>query len=308
MPVITLGFDMGGTRIKYGLVQDGTVLCSGVCETPVAQGYAAVVARMADVAEPLLRQADVTAVGVASPGLIDVAQGVVCYSNNFAWQDRPLAADLAARLGRKVRLANDAQCAALGEARYGAGRGCSRMAMLTIGTGVGGGWIRDGQVETDRYGSMAYIFGHAAMAKPGAACNCGRHGCLECYASATAVERQGERVFGTHRSAREIFALARTGDPVARQVVQDFLDALTQGAVNLANVLRPQKIVIGGGVAGSADLILPAVNAGLQRETYGYAYAPVEAVCAQLGDQAGIVGAAALWEPNRKGKENYEAR
>ena len=298
----TLAFDMGGTRIKYGLVKDGKAVWSDVCETHVEEGYEAVVARMAALAAPLLRQETVRAVGVASPGLIETERGTVCCSNNFGWDGRPLARDLGAKLSRPVRVANDAQCAALGEARYGAGRGCSRVAMLTLGTGVGGGFVCNGRGEVDRYGSMAYIFGHTVIDRGGRPCSCGRRGCLEAYASATAVARQGSQALGRAQSAKEVFEAARAGNRAARAVVDDFLEALTQGTINIANTLRPQKIVIGGGMAASADMILPAVNAGLEKEVYGYTFAPVRAVRAQLGDLAGIVGAATLWEETEADK------
>lgn len=169
----TIGIDLGGTQIKCGLVEDGRVLHACSCDTRKEEGYDAVVARMAALAGQFLPRAAVQAVGVATPGLIDVAGGVVSYSNNFGWENRPLARDLGARLGLPVQLANDAQCAALGEARHGAGQGCARMAMVTIGTGVGGGFVRNGRIETDGYGSLAYIFGHAVIERNGAPATAG---------------------------------------------------------------------------------------------------------------------------------------
>ena len=241
-----------------------------------------------------MRGAEAEFVGIASPGLVDTYQGVVRYSNNFGWHNVPLAKDLSDCLELPARIANDAQCAALGEALYGAGKGIPRMAMLTIGTGVGGGFVRDGQLETDGYGSMAYIFGHCVIAHDGKLCNCGQRGCLETYASATAIARRGEQVFEGSKNVRQIFELARAGDKVAQGVLREFLEYLTVGVVNVANILRPQVIVIGGGVSASGDLILSAVNQGLENGVYGYEYAPVRAVCARLGNQAGIVGSANL--------------
>lgn len=290
----TIGIDLGGTQIKCGLVEDGRVLHACRCDTRKEEGYDAVVARMAALAGQFLPRAAVQAVGVATPGLIDVTGGVVSYSNNFGWENRPLALDLGDRLGLPVQLANDAQCAALGEARHGAGQGCARMAMVTIGTGVGGGFVRNGRIETDGYGSLAYIFGHAVIERNGAPCNCGRRGCLEAYASATAVAARGTRAYGIPLSAREVFERARAGEPAACAVVEEFLACLTAGVVDIANILRPQLIVVGGGVSASADMILPALNEGLAQGVYGYAYAPVRAVCAWLGNQAGVVGAASL--------------
>ena len=294
--MISLGIDLGGTQIKYGLVKDGKILHYGSCDTELKEGYRAVVRRMADCAKSFLQGAQVEFVGIASPGLVDAHKGVVRYSNNFGWRDVPLAKDLSACLGLPTRIANDAHCAALGEALYGAGKGVERMAMLTIGTGVGGGFVRNGRLETDGYGSMAYVFGHCVIAHDGKLCNCGQRGCLETYASATAIARRGEQVFEGQKSVRQIFELARAGDAVAQGVLREFLEVLTVGVVNVANILRPQVIVLGGGVSASGDLIVSAVNQGLEKYVYGYEYAPVRAVCAQLENRAGIVGAANLTE------------
>ena len=292
--MVSLGIDLGGTQIKCGLVEEGRILRFGVCDTRLREGYAAVVDRMAELAERVLEKDRAEYVGIASPGIIDAGRGIVRYSNNFGWQDAALAEDIRRRLGLSVRMANDAQCPALGEALYGAGKGIARMAMVTIGTGVGGGFVRDGRLETDGYGSMAYIFGHAVIAHQGRECNCGRRGCLEAYASATAIGVRGRRLWEEEKSVKDIFRAAGSGDVEAGGIVREFLEYLTEGAVNLANILRPQVIVLGGGVSASGDMILPAVNRGLEEGVYGYAYAPVRAVSARLGNQAGVVGAANL--------------
>lgn len=292
--MVSLGIDLGGTQIKCGLVEEGRVIRFGVCDTRRQEGYAAVVDRMAELAERVLERDRAEYAGIASPGIIDARQGIVRYSNNFGWQDAALAEDIRGRLGIPTFLANDAQCAALGEALYGAGKGISRMAMITVGTGVGGGFVRDGRLETDSYGSMAYIFGHAVISHQGRKCNCGRRGCLEAYASATAIGAQGRQLWEEETSVKDIFQAAAAGDEKARGIIREFLEYLTEGAVNLANILRPQVIVLGGGVSASGHMILPAVNRGLEEGVYGYAYAPVRAVCAHLGNQAGIVGAANL--------------
>ena len=292
--MVSLGIDLGGTQIKCGLVKDGEVIRFSVCDTGLQEGYAAVVDRMVKLSENVLEGDRAECAGIASPGIIDSRQGVVRYSNNFGWHDVPLAEDIHKRLGLPMHIANDAQCAALGEALHGAGKAISRMAMLTIGTGVGGGFVRDGRLETDNYGSVAYIFGHAVIAHQGRECNCGRRGCLEAYASATAIAAQGRELWEEEKSVKDIFHAASTGDEKAREIIREFLEYLTEGAVNLANILRPQVIVLGGGVSASGDMILPTVNRGLEEGVYGYAYAPVRAVCARLGNQAGIVGAASL--------------
>lgn len=289
-----LGIDLGGTQSKFGVVEQGVVVDTFVCDTPLAAGYEAVLESLAAGARVLLRRGGkIERVGLTSPGLVE--GGVVRYSNNFGWHERPLQADLQAALGLPVRMANDAQCATLGEALCGAGRGFSRVAMLTIGTGVGGGFVRDGQVETTGYGAFAHIFGHTLAEHAGRPCNCGRRGCLECYASATAIAAAGRQALAPDATAQAVFEAARGGNTAAAALVAEMTAYLAEGAIDIANVLRPQVIVIGGGVSASCDLLLPAINAALRENVYGYAYAPVQAVCAQLGNRAGLVGAACLW-------------
>ena len=296
-----IGVDLGGTVIKMGIVEAGRVLEEAAFDTPVSEGYEAVLDKIAEGAGRLLvRCPEVKCIGMGVPGLIDSRKGTVCYSNNFGWQNVPFVENMEQKLSMelktpvRVRIANDAQCAALGEALYGAGRGYDRMAMFTIGTGVGGGFVRDGKLENDRYGSMAYIFGHEVVEGRGRMCNCGRQGCLEAYASAEAVKKRSITLYDTPQSAKEIFEKAREGEAGAQHLVDELLDYLSMGAVNISNILRPEVIVIGGGVSASADLILPRLQEELEKGVYGYEYAPVAAVYAELKNQAGTVGAAYL--------------
>lgn len=290
-----IGVDLGGTRTKIGVVEDGKVLEDIMVNTPVSEGYTAVLQKITEGADTLLkRYPEITKAGMGVPGLLDTKKGVVCYSNNFRWENVPFVEDMQKCLPLKIKIANDAQCAALGEALYGAGKGYGRVALFTLGTGVGGGFVKDGHIETDRYGSMAYIFGHAVVDARGRFCNCGRQGCLEAYASAGAVARMSEGLYEKNQSAKDIFKAAKKDDPRASRIVEEFLQYLSVGAVNIANILRPEVIVIGGGMSASADMILPRVEAELKKGVYGYDYAPVKAVCARLLNQAGMVGAANL--------------
>ncbi len=291
--MIRIGIDLGGTAIKYGLTEDGNILCSDQAPTPLWEGYDAVLDAIVRAAEQLPGAENAEAVGMAVPGLIDTAAGTVLYSNNFGWENRPIVRDLAERFRRPVRIANDAQAAALGEALHGAGRGFRRMAMLTVGTGVGGGFVKDGALDADLYGGMAFIFGHLLYRENGKPCNCGRNGCYEAYASAPAVEKHYLELSGEARSAREIFESAGA-DPLAAQAVAAFTEALGALAADLANALRPEVIVIGGGVSGAADLFLPEINRILSQQVYGARFAPVRAVPAALGNRAGILGAGSL--------------
>lgn len=290
-----IGVDLGGTVIKMGIVEAGKVLEEKAFDTPVSEGYEAVLDRIAEGVRPLMARCPETdCVGMGVPGLIDSQKGIVCYSNNFGWHNMPFVQDMQERLSVAVKIANDAQCAALGEALYGAGRGYDRMAMFTIGTGVGGGFVRSGRLESERYGSMAYIFGHEAVEGNGRLCSCGRQGCLETYASAEAIKRRSKGFYETPQSAKDIFGKMREGDAGAAHIVEEFLAYLAMGAVNISNILRPEVIVIGGGVSGSADLILPRLRAELEKSVYGYEYAPVAVEQAVLQNRAGMVGAANL--------------
>ncbi len=291
----TLGIDLGGTQIKYGIVENGTVLESAKCDTPSGGGYRETLDEMIAISRYMLESnPDIDHIGLAAPGIIDTGAGIIRYSNNFNWQEAPVCGDLQQAVGKKVKIANDAQCAALAEALYGAGRGFPRVAMFTIGTGVGGGFIRDGKLETDSYGSMAYIFGHSVIEFDGKLCNCGRRGCLETYASAGAIAKRWARTDQEGITVQEIFGLAREGDALAGEIVREFLEYLSAGAVNIANILRPHVIIIGGGVSASADLIVPVINQAMQKGVYGFTFAPVQVAQAELGNKAGIVGAASI--------------
>ena len=291
----TLGIDLGGTQIKLGVVENGGLLHESECATPEQRSYDTVLQTLAEEANKLLsRYPEIRHVGLGSPGLVDAGAGMILYSNNFGWHNVPLGCDLSAVLGRPVRMANDAHCAALGEALHGAGKGVKRMAMVTIGTGLGGGFVKNGVLEEDAYGSLAYIFGHISVEQDGRLCNCGRRGCLECYASAGAIAQKSKRIAHAAESVREVFEAAKRQDAVALSIVGEFMEYLASGVVSIANMLRPHIVVIGGGVAGSCDMILPYLNEELQNGVYGYQYAPVRAVCAELGNRAGVVGAASL--------------
>lgn len=293
--VKSLGIDLGGTSAKIGIVEDGVILESLTVPTRPDSDYDGIVRDLSQAALSLTEKHKIRKVGIGSPGLIDSVTGKVCYSNNIRWSDAPLREDLAKILRAPALIANDAKCAALGEALYGAGKGCRRVAMLTLGTGVGGGFVVDGRLESgSMYADAAGIFGHMTLYPGGRNCNCGRKGCLEAYCSATAVAAEASEAFGKSTTAKELFDQARGGNARACTIVDEFARNLGTALVSLANILRPECFVIGGGVSASADLFLPVLNEMLEKEAYGASYAPVKAVAARLGNSAGIIGAASL--------------
>lgn len=292
-----LGIDLGGTTAKIGIAEGDRVIGRVTVPTRSDGEYSAVLQDLATASKKLIDLYGAEHIGIGSPGLIDTSSGTVCFSNNILWKNVPLGKDLESALHLPVRIANDAKCAALGEALYGAGRACSRVLMLTLGTGVGGAFVRDGMEEMgNMYADASAIFGHMTIEHGGRPCTCGRCGCLEAYCSATALAKRAKEVLKEDLSAEELFLRAQNKDASAEKLIAEFAEYLADGTVNLVNAFRPEIVVFGGGVSASSDLFLPAVNERLARDTFGFAFAPVRAVSAALGNNAGIVGAAALWK------------
>ncbi|NLK17533.1 MAG: ROK family protein [Clostridiales bacterium] len=286
-----IGIDLGGKSIKAGIVEGGKVLEKVSRKTNIEGGYLAILKDIIALCRELLKEAgDAGFVGIGSPGII--ANGKVDYSYNICWSGVPLEEDLKNVLSRDVKLANDAVCAALAEFYYGAGKDFTSMAILTLGTGVGGAYVDEEQVKKALSANITYLFGHITVVSGGLPCTCDRHGCLEAYASASAVEKRAAAELGKELSAKEVFELARENDEAALRIVNDFNRILGDGIVSICNVLRPEAVVIGGGLSASGDLILPYINEKLAKEVYGFSLKPVIALPARLGNDAGIIGAA----------------
>lgn len=292
--MIALGIDLGGTTAKLGVVEDGLIVESLQVPTRTDSNYEGIVHDLTEAAKKLLVRNKAEKVGIGSPGFINTETGVVCFSNNIRWSDAPLRDDISKALNLPAEIANDAKCAALGEAVYGAGKGYSRVAMLTLGTGVGGGFVKDGKLERGSvYEDASGTFGHMTLVPNGRPCTCGRKGCLEAYCSATALAERAQTVLGTS-VVKEVFDRAKKKDVKAMWLVENFTSYLAAAVVGLANILRPQRIVIGGGMSASAELFLPHVQETVRKEVFGAEYAPVEVVAAKLGNKAGIIGASLL--------------
>lgn len=206
----------------------------------------------------------------------------------------PLAKELGAYLPIPVEIANDADCAALGEAVAGAGKDCSDVVMLTLGTGVGGGIILDGDIYEGR-GIGGSELGHMVIVENGEPCTCGRRGCLEAYASATALKRDACRASGKELTPEEIFALAEQGDAVMKAVVDAYIRRLGLGIVNIVNIFRPQLVLLGGGISRQGETLLAPLREIVKSECFGGEKGDVpEIEAAVLGNDAGMVGSAGL--------------
>ena len=308
-----IGIDLGGTFIKGGIVDDeGNIITRDKVPTESEKGASGVVANIVSLCRMLLDKVnmttdDVVGIGMGVPGMIDSENGLVVYSNNLAWEDFSISREVEASLGLPVKIANDANVAALGEARFGCGKDYKTSVMLTLGTGVGGGIVIDGKLYEGNRSAGAEL-GHAVIIAGGEQCTCGRRGCLEAYASATALIRDTKRAMEAHPESKmwEIGSIdAVTGktpfdyrhtDAVAREVVDTYIERLGAGIANLANELRPEIMILGGGVCSEGAALTDPLQAILDREIFAGTRGPaVKIVTATLENDAGLLGAAALF-------------
>jgi glucokinase len=226
------------------------------------------------------------------PGTLDVARGVLTSAPNLpGWRDVPVGEIVADTLGVPVAVEHDVRMAALGEARLGAGRGVARFVCVTVGTGIGAAILLDGRLYRGATGAAGEI-GHVPVTSDGTRCGCGRRGCLETIASGRAIATRAQALGVMAESAAEVFARAAAGDPACVRVVGDAVTALADGLTMLVNVLNPDVIAIGGGVAGAGAALLDPLRAAVRRSAWAPAAEAVRIVPAALGARAGAIGAA----------------
>jgi glucokinase len=311
-----IGIDLGGTNIKVGVIDVADRLLgkkSGKTR-PAERPWQQVVADMAQLTDALLDELGIDIdecikIGVGSPGMIDHIAGVVTFAGNFGWEDVPILAELRRYFTMPMRLSNDANCAVLGEVVAGAAKGARHVVLLTLGTGVGGGVIADGQLqEGGSAGGME--LGHTLIELGGEACTCGRLGCLEAYASASALVRHARQAAvadpkslmwelckGDIANMNGLipFKAARKGDASAQKVVDDYIRYLGEGIVNFINIWRPEKVLLGGGISNEGDPLIVPLNAYVRPRAFAGDHGYVAPIAqAALGNDAGIIGAAAL--------------
>jgi glucokinase len=307
-PRESIGVDLGGTKMLVGVVDseqhthyEGTEASTGLSEERLVEDLGR------ELAEAKQARPDVLAAGLGIPATIDHDRGVAIQAVNLEISDVPLRDLMRERIGLPVFLDNDANVAALAEHLYGAGRGAKNVVMLTIGTGIGGGLILDGQIYRGSTGGAAEL-GHIVIVEDGLPCqgNCPNHGCVETYASGTALAREGQAAAEREPDSalgkalgegpivgKTVTELAIKGDPLAREVVADAGRHLGVALASLANIFDPDVIVIGGGVSVVGDLILdPAREELRSRALDPMNKTPVQ--LAQLGPDAGMIGAAAM--------------
>jgi glucokinase len=300
---VVVGLDLGGTNLRVaGVDAAGEVAFLHRESTAAREGPASLVGRLVAAVRLVRSRLEeggrrVRGVAVGAPGIIAHRDGIVVSSPNLpGWQDVPLRERVREAVGLPVFLENDANAAAFGEFWRGAGRGSGSMVLLTLGTGVGGGLILDGELWRGADG-MAGEIGHMTVEPGGRTCRCGNSGCLESYASATGIVDRYAELCATNEgfvSAEEVHRRAREGDPNARQAYREAGRALGIAFSSLVNLLNPEIIVIGGGVLPAWDVFMPAAEAEVRRRAFAAPATRVRFAPAALGDLAGVTGAAGL--------------
>ncbi|MEU6666555.1 ROK family protein [Streptomyces sp. NPDC046727] len=292
-----IALDVGGTGMKAALVgDDGALLHRARRATGRERGPEAVLAGILDFAAELRAYGvehcgePAGAAGIAVPGIVDEATGTAVYAANLGWRDVPLRALLADRLGVPVALGHDVRTGGLAEGRIGAGRGADRFLFVPLGTGIAGAIGLDGRVESGAHGFAGEI-GHIVVRPGGVPCPCGQRGCLERYASASAVSEAWAAAGGKPDAADCAEAVA-SGDPNAVRVWRDAVDALADGLVTAITLLDPRTLIIGGGLAEAGEVLFQPLRDAVRRRVTFQKLPTI--VPAALGDTAGCLGAGLL--------------
>ena len=301
-----IGVDVGGTAIK-GAVIDGDGKLYGEDSVPTVTGEG-IVNCILTLCNRLIKAngGEIKGIGIGCAGVIDSAEGKVVLARNLCLTDFPLVKLVSEKINIPVKITNDANAAALGEAKFGAGKNYKNSILVTLGTGVGGGIVIDGKLFEGNKSAGAEI-GHMVIERSGEPCSCGRRGCFEAYSSATALKRMTKRAMEEDAGSamwnsctsetvtgKTAFAHFQT-DTAAREVVDKYIEYLACGLTNLANMFRPEIIMLGGGVSKEGERLTMPLQEILDREMFAASYAPVKVTVAALGSLAGAYGAAALF-------------
>ena len=309
-----IGLDVGGTTFKAGVVtEDGRIVHKDAMPTGIERPYQEIIADMAALCKKVaadagIEMSEIQSIGVGVPGLFDNKTGMIPFCTNLGWHDIPFVAEMKKHLDTPVYGDNDATVAGLAESVAGVSAGIKDSVFLTLGTGVGGGIIIDGKPYSGAHGCGSEI-GHMMIKMGGELCTCGNYGCFERYASATAIIREARKAVAEHPessmlaacggdpeklNAKIVIDAARAGDEAAKAVFGGYVQALAVGIINIINMLDPEVIVLGGGVSAAGEFLLDAVREAVKPMVFfkTMPYARIE--LAQLGNDAGIIGAAML--------------
>lgn len=308
-----IGIDVGGTNVKIALVnENGGIVYSNSIPTRTEMGYEYTVNSMKEAIRELLKETnskpeDIEGMGFGFPGQIDCEKGIVKLAPNVpGWVNVPIAEIMEKEFGIPTKVDNDVRCAALGELNFGAGQGCENLICITVGTGIGSGLIVNGKLVRGASNAAGEI-GHIKLdITGGPLCGCGDRGCLEAFASGPSIVAMAEEYIkgGKSTKYRElanpeitpyvVSVAAQEGDPVARRIFTIMGEYIGVGLASVVNLLNPEKIIIGGGVAAAGDILMNPIKETLVKRAMPISGAAVEVVPAQLGNTAGVIGASLL--------------
>lgn len=306
--MLTIGVDIGGTKVAAGVVDDdGTVVAQALKPTP-ADRPDQVAATVAEVVRELAQDREIEAVGVGAAGFVDETRSIVRFAPNLAWREEPLQKKISGLIGLPVVIENDANAMAWGEAKFGAGRGQSHIVCITVGTGIGGGFVFDGKLFRGHWGMGAEL-GHMQVVPHGRLCGCGQIGCWEQYASGNALVAEARHIAAVQPKRAEILLglaggtiegeevteAAKLGDEASLLAFASLADWLGQGMADLAAILDPGCFIVGGGVSRAAEFFLDRTRETFAQRLTGRKHRPIAEIrLAELGASAGVVGAADL--------------
>jgi len=313
---LAIGIDIGGTKVAGGLVDvDGNITHRARRDTPHRSKSPSVVEdTIVEVVAELMQivgSGTVAAVGIGAAGFVAADRATVVFAPHLSWRHEPLQGTLHKRIAMPIFVDNDANAAAWAEWKFGAAQGETHLMMITLGTGIGGGILINGEVQRGRFG-IAGEFGHMQVVPGGHRCECGNRGCWEQYASGNALVREARSLFSANSPiASDLFdraegvpdnltgplitQAARDGDPTARELLAEIGNWLGLGIANLAAAFDPGTFVVGGGLSAAGDLLLASARETFKRQLTGRGYRPeARIVAAQLGNDAGLIGAADL--------------
>lgn len=311
-----IGIDVGGTNVKIALVdKSGKIIYSNSVPTYAKMGYEYTVNNIKQAIKDLMKETntsakDIDGIGFDFPGQVDYKTGVVKLAPNIpGWVNVPIAQMIEEEFHIPTRIDNDVRCAALGEMKFGAGQGCENFVCITVGTGIGSGLVVNGQLVRGASNAAGEI-GHIKLQmKDGLICGCGDTGCLEAYASGPSIVAMAQDYIkgGKSTKFREMAAAeggeitpymvakaAEAGDPVAKRIFAIVGEYIGIGLTSVINLLNPEKVIIGGGVAEAGDLLLEPIRKTIKERAMVVAGSAVEIVPAQLGNSAGVIGASML--------------
>ena len=310
-----VGIDLGGTNIKAGVVDEqGSLICKSSIKTRTERAQTDIIRDMGLLAKQVAQDAgvpagDILAIGIGAPGTPNNVAGTLIYANNLPFDDAPMRQVIHTVYDLPVFIDNDANVAALAESVAGAARGTRHSVTITLGTGVGGGVVVNDQIYSG-FNNAGCEIGHMVLKAGGEACTCGRRGCFESYASATGLIRETERAARENPKSllnrliaendgkadgRTAFIGMRQGDAAATAVVDDYIELLAEGLANVINCFMPEVIAIGGGVCNEGDaLLVPVREKAIERSYLGRGVPQPRIVLAEMGNDAGIIGAAMM--------------